>query len=84
MNNAEKVLIAIAILTVLAVGGLALYVAIKAHLHNTTLAAEVANQKGKVTNLETSAQNAVQADLAAAKAKIASLTSATPPAPPAP
>ena len=81
MNTAEIILA----LIVAAVAGLALYIAIKAHLHHATLAAELANQKGKVTNLETAAQNVAQADLASAKTKIASLTgAATPPAPPAP
>ena len=79
MSTTEKILIALAIITVLAVAGLALYLAIKAHLHHTTLAAEVANQKGKVMNLETAATNAAQADIAAVKAKVASLTGSTPP-----
>ena len=66
MSFAELVLV----LIVAAVAGLALYIAIKAHLHHTTLAGEVKNQEGKIQNVQASVDSKVAAAVADLKAKV--------------
>lgn len=74
MSFAESVIL----LIVAVLAGLGIYLAVKAHLHGVSLAAELKNQGGKVSNLEQAAADKAKAELEALKAKI------SPPAPPAP